>query len=237
MARRYTAHRAAGGAAGGAAGWAAATCYNRAMAGAPAWYRDPKNRTRLRRWDGSAWTSDTRPLPGWAVPGAAAASARAAGRLRHRATLLWAASVGCAVTALALIPLVARPDAPRVPRISNRAFVLRANEVCARARVSEPEVREARSGAPDSARIDELVTRVDAMVGELRDLEVDPNDRPAVQRWLDDWGRYLAAGERLAVALRRGDDAAARQADADSEVPKQVLDRFSATNGLTQCVL
>lgn len=204
---------------------------------APAWYRDPKNRARLRRWNGSAWTSETRPLPGWVAPGAAAASAHAAVRLRHRARTLWAVSAAFAVSGVAVIPLLARPDDRAPSPLSSSAFVRSANAVCGRARTEGPVAEPARASGPDADRIADLVVRVNGMVSELRTLEVEPADRPAVERWLDDWGRYLAAGERLALALRQGDEAGAGRADVDSAGPKQALDRFAAANGLTGCIL
>ena len=203
----------------------------------PAWYEDPAQEGRLRRWDGHSWTHDVRPVPGWLgtvrlAPGPAASPRRLARRF-------WALSAALTALAFALLSLVRHGGDDDPDRLQESAFAREASTICDTARRGPlddvPAAR--RNGRPaDPRRIEALATGFEVMVADLRRVEAAVPDRERVARWLGAWDDYISLGYRYAEALRAGDDLDELQANSDSQLPKQAVDRFSVVNGMNSCI-
>lgn len=203
----------------------------------PAWYPDPRDPGRLRRWDGRAWTSDTRPFPSWLRT-----LDLAAGPSQHRSAVnrtirrLWISSVVCLVLALALLDVLGGGSTV-VERISDRRFAAAANAACSRTEAIdlEPNSRPLR-GVAEIERVRGLVEAQERLVDELRALPVAAADQRAVDGWLAAWDAWTTAGHRYAQASAAGDEAQARAVSERSRVPKLHIDAFARANGMPQCV-
>ena len=203
----------------------------------PAWYEDPVQEGRLRRWDGRSWTHDVRPVPAWLGtvrlgPGPTASPRRMARRF-------WAVSAALTALAFALLTLVRHGGGDDPDRLEENAFAREASTICDTARRGPlddvPAAR--RDGRPeDPRRIEALVVGFEGMVADLRRIEVPVADRERVARWLGAWDDYISLGHRYAEALRAGDDRDELRANSDAQVPKQAVDRFSVVNGMNSCI-
>jgi len=203
----------------------------------PAWYPDPRDPARLRRWDGRAWTADTRPFPSWLrtlklAPGPSH---------RHPSTnrtvrRLWISSVACLVLALVLLDLLGGGSTV-VERISDRRFTAAANDACSRTESLdiEPNSQPLRGDA-EINRVRRLVEAQERLVDELRDLPVAAADQDTVDGWLAAWDAWTAAGHRYAQASAAGDEAQARAVSERSRGAKLHIDAFASANGMPHCV-
>lgn len=171
-----------------------------------------------------------RPDPGEAAPG----------RLRR---WRWPLVVAAAVLGVAGLSrsLGRGPEIP--PRsVHDAAFTRRADAACARAlpalRRDRPVVREdTGTGADLAGRVERAAAGLEGLAGRLRALPVAAADRPRVDRWLDDWDAYAAAGRRYARALRTGDQAAVGRAGPRGEHLARRIYLFSRANGMDRCTL
>jgi hypothetical protein len=202
----------------------------------PAWYPDPRSPARLRRWNGHAWTADVRPFPDWLrtlrlSPGPAHQPTNLAARR------LWVASVVSVVTAFAALQLLGG-GAAAPARLSDHRFLVAASGACARANATEiaPHLAELHGDA-EVARLDKLATAQDALVDELRSLEVASRDQAAVDEWLNKWDAWTTAGHRYAQAAAIGDQARMRTISEHSRSSKIAIDQFAYANGISDCVL
>ena len=202
----------------------------------PAWYPDPHDPARLRRWDGSSWTNDVRPFPDWVrslrlAPGPPARRPRGRPVIARR---LWAASTITLTTALVLLLSLTSPYRRTVDadRVRDLEFIAAASEVCTRAK---EEVL--RPYDPDVDDPEELATGVELFVDELRDIDVDPGDQPRVERWLAAWDEWTEAGHRFAVAQRLGDVDRAKAISQESAAARAEVNRFASANALEPCVI
>lgn len=139
----------------------------------PAWYPDPGNPDRIRRWNGRAWTDDVRPRPTWLrtlrlSPGP---PDRVPPRGSRRLWLVSALLLGAGALVMVLMGRALPDD---VGRIDDRQFASAADARCAEA--------QERGGTVDDW------TR---LVAQLRDLPVAAGDAPAVDRWLRAWDRWI----------------------------------------------
>lgn len=193
----------------------------------PAWYRDPVTTRQLRRWNGWRWTAETREYPSWLleVPVAVGPPRRSAARL------LWTGAVVCALAAIA--SLVAPQGTVTADRIRTASFVDQADALC---KVTVEHFGTTDDDHPDRAT--RMRARADAwavMVASLRDLEVDPRDRPIRDRWLAAWDHWIVEGRAYAAALASGDGQAAETASIRSEPSKRVIDRTAIASGMPAC--
>ncbi|MDP9441803.1 MAG: DUF2510 domain-containing protein [Actinomycetota bacterium] len=200
----------------------------------PAWYPDPKDPDRVRRWDGRAWTGDVRPLPEWLRT--LQLSAGPAGKSPHSSRLLWAVSAGLlGVGALLMVILSSGGDDES--RIHDKAFVREANRRCARA---EQEVVRPnggrRKGAADAVRVETLAGGWEQMVSDLRRLEVAPRDQAKVDQWFRAWDRLTELGRQYATAIAAEDSTAAQRVLERTVEPKQDISRFAYVNGVNSCI-
>ncbi|MBW3556379.1 MAG: DUF2510 domain-containing protein [Actinobacteria bacterium] len=201
----------------------------------PAWYPDPKDPARIRRWDGRAWTSDVRPLPEWLrtlrlSPGPAGRSSRS-----NRG--LWATSAALlALGALVMVILDGSGDVDE-GRINDTGFVRQANRRCAQAQqeVVEPN-RKAQKGVSQARRVEALASGWEQMVSDLRRLDVGRQDRAKVDRWLRAWDSWTRLGHDYAAALDADDSASAQQVLERSRPSKQEISRFAYVNGMNACI-
>lgn len=199
----------------------------------PAWYPDPRDPDRLRRWDGRAWTGDTRPFPGW-LRTLRLADGPAGRRPSGNRTIrrLWIASTGCVVLALLLLDVLG-DGGTLVEQISDRRFVAAADAACES--TGSPEIEPSTSDK-DVEQLERLVEAQDRLVDELRSLPVAPPDQAAVDRWLAAWDAWTTAGHRYVQAVAEGDEAQARQVSERSSYAKLQIDGFARVNGMPHCV-
>ena len=131
---------------------------------------------------------------------------------------------------------------PRPARtISDRAFAAAATDACSgvipRLRARPDQNRsEGRNEEATAARVDKAVAGLSDLVDELDALEVRPADRPEVERWLEAWRDYIAAGRRYAAAVR-SDDADEFSAEAEaSRTSLNAIGRFARANRIDACI-
>lgn len=205
----------------------------------PAWYPDPGDPTRLRRWDGSAWTRDVRTPPPW-VRSVRLAPGPPGGRsLRRTSQWLWMASG--TIIALAMVLMVALSGRGTVgmgPRIADAEFVRQADQLCAATDAETVRMHPATGGTgpAEAQRVTALADGFLQLVDKLRALEVRAADREAVGRWLGAWDRYVVLGYQRAQALEDGDREAAERANREAVAPKREINRFAVNNGLQACL-
>ena len=225
-------------------------CYNTGVAHPPAWYRDPRDPARVRRWDGSSWTDEVRPLPDWLrtlqlSPGPAAGAPvrrRPASRLVTPAVAgstrrLWWTSAALLVAGglvMAFLGLGERTSDP--DRLGDRAFAEAADERCAAtgASLGDGDVRVL-EGPEEVARIERITSAWEATAVDLRALPVAPADARRVEVWLTTWDRWVDLGHEYAEALRTGDDRSADAALDAATAPQASLRRFAVVNGMDDC--
>ena len=205
----------------------------------PAWYLDPEVAGQLRRWTGTAWSDDVRPIPGWADGLRHAIGPGATVRRSPRATLvrrLWTAS--STTLALALVLLLSLLTSLRGPsqaahHVSDDAFLAAAAETCAEAnaRVLEP-YRQAASQDPEG-----LATAVERFVDDLRAIPVGSADRARVAEWIAAWDAWTEAGHDYADALDDGDQGRADRITRESFLARTRISQFAYANGLGACAL
>jgi hypothetical protein len=206
----------------------------------PAWYLDPEVAGQLRRWTGTAWSEDVRPLPGWAAGLQPAVGPGATVRRSPRSTLvrrLWTAS--SITLALALVLLLSLITSLRVApsqaadRVGDDEFLAAAAETCAQAnaRVLEP-YRQAASQDPEG-----LATAVERFVDDLRAIDVAPADRERVAEWIAAWDAWTEAGHEYADALEDDDQARADRITRESFLARTRVSQFAYANGLGACAL
>lgn len=219
------------------------------MAHPPAWYRDPKDPARVRRWDGQAWTQDVRPVPDWLrtlqlSAGPAAVTARRGGRRpgaaprRTSSRALWATSAALLALGGLLMAFLANADddAADADRLADRSFARVADARCAATGASlDASTRKHVEGVAEAERIERVTAAWDGTGTELRTLPVAPADARRVDRWLRTWDRWVALGYDYADALRDGDDADARAVLAEAAAPKAALRHFALVNRMDDC--
>lgn len=226
-------------------------CYNTGVAGPhpPAWYRDPRDPTRVRRWDGAAWTDEVRPVPDWlrtvqlsdgpAVttgtdrPTRSMASGGAGGSTRR----LWWTSAAMLLASglvMAFLGLGERTEDP--DRLGDRAFARAADARCAATGSALGDrIGRVLEGDAEVARIERITSAWEATAVDLRALPVDPADARLVEQWLTTWDRWVDLGHEYADALRTGADDDARSILDEAEAPQATLQRFAAVNGMDDC--
>lgn len=200
----------------------------------PAWYPDPKDPDRVRRWDGRAWTGDVRPMPEWLRT--LQLSAGPAGRSPHSSRLLWA--VSAALLGLgAVLMMILSSGSDDGSRIRDTAFIRQVNQRCARAEqeIVKPN-REQRKGADEADRIEKLAGGWEQMVSDLRRLEVAPQDQAKVDQWFGAWDRLTELGHQYAEAVAADNSAAAQRVLERTVEPKQDISRFAYVNGMNSCI-
>ncbi|MBW3615842.1 MAG: DUF2510 domain-containing protein, partial [Actinobacteria bacterium] len=87
----------------------------------PAWYPDPKDPARVRRWDGRAWTNDVRPLPEWLRT--LRLSAGPAVQASRSSRGLWATSAALLVLGALLMVILGTSGDDDEARIDDAAFI------------------------------------------------------------------------------------------------------------------
>jgi hypothetical protein len=150
----------------------------------------------------------------------------------------WVTSGALVALAFVLLTLVRHGGGDDPDRLVHDEFARQAGSICDATRrgplAQVPDAR--RTGPEDPRRIEALAVGFDAMVTDLRRIEVPVADRERVARWLDGWDDYIALGHRYAEALRANDGRDEREANSDSLVPKHAIDRFSVVNGMNSCI-
>lgn len=200
----------------------------------PAWYPDPEDPARIRRWNGKAWTDDVRPLPDWLrtlrlAPGPEA-------KVRRTGQRLWMTSAALLLIGTLLMIVLSGAD-DSAERIDDRNFLTLANTRCAQTEtaVVSPN-RQPREGLAEARRIEALATGWEAMVVDLRALPLDPVDAPKVDRWLRAWNGWTSLGREYADALRADDQVEADAVLRRSQVQNATMTRFALVNGMDDCL-
>jgi hypothetical protein len=228
------------------------------MAGAhpPAWYRDPRDPGRVRRWDGASWTDEVRPVPDWlrtlqlsAGPesstigrrrsGAGAAAGRRAPPVVNGSNRwLWWTSAALLLSGalvMAFLGLGERTPPDR-DRLTDRSFARAADARCAAAgTLLGPDAGRAMKGDAEAERIERITAAWAATGDDLRALPVRREDAERVDGWLSTWDRWVALGAEYAGALREGADDDARAILAEASELKTSLRRFAVVNDMPGC--
>ena len=225
-------------------------CYNTGVAGAhpPAWYRDPRDPTRVRRWDGAAWTDEVRPVPDWLrtvqlAPGptSSPSSLRRAGASAWfsggPASRLWWTSAAMLLAGGLVMAFLALGEPPADPdRLGDRSFARAADARCAATGAALGDgVGRVLEGDAEVARIERITSAWEATAAELRALPVDPADARRVEQWLRTWDGWVDLGHDYADALRRGEGDEARTILDEAAAPQASLRRFAVVNGMDDC--
>ena len=233
-------------------------CYNSGVPGAhpPAWYRDPRDPARVRRWDGAAWTDEVRPVPDWLrsvqlSPGPAASPASSTGGRRGgrgpswfsrgpasgtTRRLWWTSAALLLGGALVMAFLALGEPTPDPDRLGDRSFARAADARCAATGAALGEgIGRVLEGDAEVARIERITSAWEATAAELRALPVDPADARRVEQWLRTWDGWVGLGHDYADALRRGSDAEARDILDEAAGPQATLRRFAVVNGMDDC--
>lgn len=111
-------------------------------------------------------------------------------------------------------------------RIGDRGFARAADARCAGTRQEIGKDRD----------IGDRTAAWETMVDDLRRLDVEDADAPAVDRWLGAWDRWIELGRDYGDAVAAGDRAGAKAILGRSQVPNQTMTRFAAVNGMYACV-
>ena len=204
---------------------------------APAWYLDPAEPGRLRRWDGAAWTDETKPIPSW-LYGYPIARGPVRRYRQPRTTAvrrLWAVATICLATAVVLLLALSSTLTPATvesERVSDAAFLAGAAEACTRA--NEGVLEPLRRGLDERPG---LTARLDDVAEDLHQIEFvrtgDDGDR--IESWIAAWDA-LADDFRLRnAAVRRGDDKRVDEIHERLLATRMAINRFVYANGLTVC--
>ena len=228
-------------------------CYNTGVAGAhpPAWYRDPRDPARVRRWDGTAWTDEVRPVPDWLrtlqlstgpVAGPTAGRGREARRPSTRTVessrRLWWASAALLLAGALVMAFLGFGERTEDPdRLEDRSLARAADARCAAAGAAlGREARRVLRGPDEVARIERITSAWEATAVELRALPVgDPDDARRIETWLATWDRWVGLGHEYADELRTGDTDGARLVLDAASAPRESLRRFALVNGMDDC--
>lgn len=200
----------------------------------PAWYPDPHDPARIRRWNGRTWTDDVRPLPDWLRT--LRLSPGPPNRVPRTSSRLWATSAALLLIGAVLMAMLgtSRDD---VDRLQDKAFIASANDRCAATEVSviTPNRRHL-DGAAEAARIDALAAGWETMIDDLRQLPRTPEDAPKIDRWLRSWDQWTTNGRAYADALRARDEREATRVLERSEPHNAAKTRFALVNGMNDCL-
>jgi hypothetical protein len=130
-----------------------------------------------------------------------------------------------------------REPATPAERISDRSFVLAANQRCAETAeaVVEPNRRPLR-GAAEVERYHRLAAGWEDMVSDLRLLPLAALDDAAVDGWLRAWDRWTSLGHDYADALAAEDEAEASRIIERSQPAKAAMTAFALTNDMPACI-
>lgn len=227
-------------------------CYNSGVAAPhpPAWYRDPRDPARVRRWDGATWTDEVRPVPDWlrtlrlssgpATTPAARRQSRRTGSAPDGGTssrkLWWisAALLAAGGLVMAFLGLGERTEDP--DRLGDRSFARAADARCAATGSSLGEDADRVIESDDEvARIERITRAWEATAIDLRALPVEPTDARRVELGLGTWDRWIRLGHDYADARRTGADDEARMILDEAAVPQAALRRFAVVNGMDDC--
>ena len=197
----------------------------------PAWYEDPSDPTRVRRWNGNAWTNDVRPRPPWLrmvrlSPGPTPAPPAGGRRL-------WATSVAAFVLALVLFGALNRSTAVDPDRLARAGYAVAASHECATTKQDLKAIDPKLQGA---GLVAARLLLMEPMVERIRRIDPSRDDRARVARWVGSWDLLLAEVREELDAYRAGD---AKRVDAvfsTSRTTKTTVDRFSTVNGMFDCV-
>ena len=129
---------------------------------------------------------------------------------------------------------------PDAPRIEDSGFTAAAGRLCAaqlpplRADIADDTPREPAEVAP---LVEDRAKKLTALVGELKELDVEPAAQEAVEAWLADWRVYVEVGGRYADALREGDPREYSAVAGEGVGPQERISAFARTNGFEDCAL
>jgi hypothetical protein len=204
---------------------------------APGWYPDPNHEGRMRRWDGSRWTGESRSLPPWAN--------RPAGG-RRRIPPHWLVFGAVALFMLLLTSykaLTARPNLPK-RTVFDTAFIAQANATCktqltplktARPKPGSKEGKDPGTEEQVASQVDGVAASLHSLAQDLRAIPVASASQAAVSGWLSDWDSYTAIGHNYADAVRRQTSSQQKLVDDGARVGQRA-DLFAEANKLNDCM-
>jgi Protein of unknown function (DUF2510) len=207
---------------------------------AAGWYPDPDT-GRMRRWDGSQWTGESRDMPPWMATKTGVD--RPAGRRNFpRRWIITGAVVGFLFLAVSFQALNSGVDLPD-RTVDDAEFITAANAQCrsglqplkeARPRPGTPEGRDPGPDEKVAGTVDEAADRISSLSVDLREMASRSIDEADLQAWLTEWERYADIGHRYADAVREGRPEQ-RGLATEGEASRRRADLFAQANGLKDC--
>lgn len=206
---------------------------------APGWYPDPDS-GRMRRWDGSRWTGESRDMPPWMATKTGMGKPGRRSVPRH-----WTISGAVIVFLFLAVSFQALNSGVDLPdrTVDDAEFVTAANTQCraglqplkdARPRAGTPEGRDPGPDEKVAATVDEAADRISTLTVDLRDLASRSADEADLQAWFAEWDRYAEIGHRYADAVRAAEPAQ-RGLATEGEASRRRADLFAQANGLKDC--
>ncbi len=200
----------------------------------PAWYPDPRDPARLRRWNGRTWTAETRPFPDWLRTLRLSPGPGRRGRSRTRR--LWMASGALLMAACAFLWFVEVPDRLEHDRFHDRAFVSQANTVCAAvAGTVYANNRHHSDEVDDADRLRQLDDGWRHMLDDLDALPTAPAATAKINGWLSEWREVVRLLGVYATEITESGRPTAATSRALNRA-KHDVDRFAYANGLSSCL-
>ncbi len=134
-----------------------------------------------------------------------------------------------------------RPEARPQRTMNDPAFERAAGAICAK---KVPPLRAVRREDDSdesleketAAQIERVATKLEAVVVELRDLEVKPANAAQVDAWFGHFDDYVAAGRAYAAALRGGNEDVYNRVDDRAIAPLEAISRFARANLIDACI-
>jgi hypothetical protein len=217
---------------------------------APGWYPDPDDNDGIRYWNGSAWTDERRPRPGWTRRGDAGQAGEptvSGGYLRtlpagaQRPKTLWVIGAILAAAA-AVISLISfkfiTPHDPGPRTITDPLFIRASNQICKQMltpliHADRPQVGDTDKSVAD--RTEAAATGLDHLIATLRQLPVQSADQAHVDGWLSAWATYANTGHQVAAAIRTSDPAKYEPLLEQGRKQRFPVADFAAANGIKSC--
>ncbi|MBA2609460.1 MAG: hypothetical protein H0U92_11000 [Actinobacteria bacterium] len=84
--------------------------------------------------------------------------------------------------------------------------------------------------------VDRVATKLEAVVAQLRGLEVRPQNEKQVADWFSHFDDYILAGRHYADALRTGKDKLYNQVDDEGVEPLMAISKFARANRIDACI-
>jgi hypothetical protein len=154
-------------------------------------------------------------------------------RLRHVFVPVAAVAAGFALSACGgdsspETPIAVPTDTQ--PTLDKTQFIAQADSVCAEANASIEQFAAAGQGLTEAEQIAQLR---EGVVEQIRQLDPPDQDRTTLDQFLKALTDQVAAGQKIGLALQRGEDTAQFETDLDSA--RSAAETAASTYGFEEC--